>query len=563
MSDLNHRFVCGPNDLSWYTPFTPQSNFFLGLPRATQQLAQLGQKQIEFQRQVLTRFEGPQSLSAEFNYQMQCLERGVTGSLSDVQETIRYLEDSLNLNLTEIKVVLGQINDKLAEISYLTKYRRMTEAQELVLDGAKALSRGYFDEAEKRLKKAIDRKFACFPAHTNLGFVYLHEGKGEAAIEQFKIAVDYATDWAPDKPEVQINAMETLARAYYAVQGDGYQKAAEVSKVAQELRNLCKFYSPLSKYRHLVYCFLAWPWHRCKESGRKSEEIDARLADFRDEVFKFCLSHPNFFPIAVTDKDIDEVVRKQIAESYIAVAQSTYSKAVSCYEKVKPEVLKHDLNGTVEKKFPNQPNRWWEEIARRTKENLDALLERSVYVGELLQRHEYSASLSVLQLSSQIRTAFEILKELLALEFCLSQTKEDLEKAQREFENLKKRNEEKSKAVNLLLITIQIIIGAGFVGGVCGVFARSISKRPFVGLAVAVAAFIVFAIGTWVDRKDFFGEPRHSSEVKVVKWAEWRVEGLQVKVKKLSGEVRDKDEALRALIKELQETTTARSDILK
>jgi tetratricopeptide (TPR) repeat protein len=390
MSNLDQRFVYGSNDLAWYLPFTPQNDFFIGLPQKSGALLKLSQKQIELQQKTLTELSSSypdyHDALSEISRQVERLGYDVEHDLGNIENAITRLEKSLGLNLAEIRLVLGQINDNLAELSYLTKYKRRAEAGELVLDAVKAMSHGYFDEAEKRLRKAIDKKFSCFPAHTNLGFVYLHQRRGLMAIKHFKTAVDFASDWAPGEIMVQIGALETLARAYYALKR--YDEAFGAATDAQRLRESHGPQSPESEYRCSIYIIL-------DRYSRSSDDLEEVLKEHLFEIVKICAEHPAYFAIALTDKDL-EPFRPQLLNALERMTQAARERAKQKFQEIFPRSPQSVVESAArehiaEYSLQKTPQEMMQKLPENTRLALEKFQSAYTRIWELINHPDYSS----------------------------------------------------------------------------------------------------------------------------------------------------------------------------
>lgn len=489
---LVDRFAIGSNDISWHVPFTPQRDFFLGIPERQRHLVALAKQQVTVQKRVFGELE-KQNIENNFalneiGFQIENLADGIDHLGGRFEDTISFLEQSLVSELSEIKWVLGQLDKKLAEAIHLIKYPRNTEARELVEDGVVALSRGYFDDAQLCFKRALDKKVTDFQAHTNMGFVFLHKEDANHAIEHFRKAVDYAPESPHD--ETRIYAFETLARAYYATKD--FVSAQKVASKAIELRETQELESDNSEYRYATYCILSG-------NDRAGLAIIERL----------CREKPQYFAISSTDPDLKRN-QTELLQLLDQLAIGAYKEARGTFEEAKKFL--YDLEANT-KQFGD-----W--VLPERKE-----LQRSLSFSEqLLGCKTYSTSRQSNRISWLIQRVCGCGKHLPALRDKLRSLEENEKEAYKHFCEAKKKDEHacwsfKKKqdttaeggrytlriigytiAIAIMMLTVHMF-WRGLIQGFWKPFNQAMEENPITGLlqgilmVIGLPIFVGFVFG--------------------------------------------------------------------
>ena len=392
---LIHRYTFGSNDVSWYTPGTPQHAFLIGMPNNVRDLVKVNHQIVKNMQSIQGEIQKSSSLNVmalnEIGKQISNLQLSMSQGFSEMSDAIYHLEDELCINLSEIKWVLGQMDSKLAYLVHLIKFPRQTEASELVEDGVKAISTGNIDDAEACLLKAVEMKRTSFQAHMNLGFVYLHKNDANSAITHFKKAVDYSPE-----EEVRKFALENLARSYFA--------DMEFSK-AKEMMEQAGFYG---SYHYAVYLAL---------SGYVEKGISI--------IVGLCKSNPSYYAIAATDQDLNPI-RDELIKALDNLAKSENEKGKAIYKKAKEECEK-TLGGISEGN-------------RIHIEKEITLLQEALQSSEnWLNAQNYSDSVRAIKTCTAISSICPRLPELASIKSNVSEAGKDLEAKREEYGNAQAR----------------------------------------------------------------------------------------------------------------------------
>jgi len=409
---LVQRFAFGSNDISMYMPGTPRHAFFIGMPQRVEESNNLSRQMIAGQKAALSHLQRVHSdnLMAlnEIERQISSIGSTIEKGFSQMSDAIFHLEDVLCAELTEVKWILGQMDQKFAELIHLVKFPRETEARELIEDGVKALATGNLDDAERWLKRAVEMK-PLFQAHMNLAFVFMHEEDAERAIAHFKKAADYAPESEAD--EARILALESLARAYFAAEDFG--SARRVMDQALGLRRSSRKPSSHSNYRYATYCAL-------------TDDAEAAIS----LVITLCRKQPTYFAAAATDEDFAPV-RAQLMDALDELARSENAKARDALEQAERDLAASlsTLGASTEVQ---------EEV-----EKFRSVLNSS---RAWLDADNYSDSVRALAACEAVSELSALLPKLSRLRQELPQVRTEEEKAQKEYDKARERLEARNKA---------------------------------------------------------------------------------------------------------------------
>jgi tetratricopeptide (TPR) repeat protein len=341
---LAERFAFGSNLNRLSGTWGGEQAFFIEMPRNVEGLRRVNGEILESLERANDELgaQGRERRSAfgEITRQIDDIRDTLAGGFDEVSTAILRLEDVMAYQLSEIRMVLGQIDDHLGALVRLVKFPRETEAAELVGDGLKAMIAGNWDDAEACFTSAIQRKRTHFQAHANLAFVYLRLGMGDAAVNHFQKACDYVPDEC--EPQVKHLAHKNLARALFATYK--YEKAVAAIERSIAMLERPEDVDPQTRYAYVVYLALA--------GSTVKAMTELRL---------LCNNHPRFFAIAYIDKDL-EPLRVHVVDVLDDLASEECRLA-----KADLGETRHQLARVVGALSGRDPNRVEEEIAFLTK----------------------------------------------------------------------------------------------------------------------------------------------------------------------------------------------------
>lgn len=147
----------------------------------------------------------------------QTLEKGISRHGEDLYE----LQNTLRVELAEIRWMLWEQNQVLGQMLETLRKRRSAEATELVEQGLRNFRTGFYQEAVDRLSLALLHDNTDFEAYMNLGFAYIHMGNGALAAGSFHKAAVFAPT---DRPLAKAEALFCLGRTHYCL--DEFGQAA-------------------------------------------------------------------------------------------------------------------------------------------------------------------------------------------------------------------------------------------------------------------------------------------------------------------------------------------------
>jgi tetratricopeptide (TPR) repeat protein len=158
-------------------------------------------------------------------------------------------------NTAVLHEISGKITEKFNELIWLAqkqlegtekiydllRHSQTNEAVQLLEQGERNYTAGFYDDARERFEKALQFDNTLFPLHRNLGMILVHEEKFDQAEAHLKKALAFAKE-----KEANSLALIDLARFYNAkgdsgLAGSYYQQALATSKSPKLLYELAIF----------------------------------------------------------------------------------------------------------------------------------------------------------------------------------------------------------------------------------------------------------------------------------------------------------------------------------
>jgi len=310
-SSLVGRFIAGSNGGLVTPPFgvrftklSPSDN------RLVEQLhLSVLHAHSEIYNQIRTGFSLSTTLLASIGDYLDSLDKDINRGFETVTYAVEHLEESLCAELSQIRWVLGNIDEKLGTLIHLTAFPRETESREIIMDGLNFLSVGYLEDAEKCFRAALERKPWNFDGEYSLAFVYLANDQVDKSIDHFNRAVACAP--IGKDGALKIMSLESLARAYFA--GSDPERAMRTMEEALALRALQGTESARSNYLCAVYS---------ANAGNGSSALDT--------IIGLCRTNPRYIPLAATDADL-EPIREQLLIELDTLVQDARDAACTAY----------------------------------------------------------------------------------------------------------------------------------------------------------------------------------------------------------------------------------------
>lgn len=327
--------------------------------------------------------------------QQSCLEL-VDRLSDDFAQNLRLLEETLGAYLYEIKWVLAHIDDKLSAILKILQAPLGTKARELTIDGNRALSRGFFNEAKDCFSKALEHKPSDYWALTSLGFTLIDEGNISGAIDMFSKAAAYV----PSEATSEAHAFENLARAYF-IKGD-FNRAYDIGKRALTIREKGRCLTKTSQYIFAVYSFLS-----------------GNTKDGKPILSDLCVAESRYFLTFATDSDLAPV-KDEILEILNEMAKKEYER--TCLEKDRVAKLIETVVKPLHQKHTNELNEY------------DSILNGFRETCVLLDLRDYTHSYIASKLLSSIKRICDNATQLVSLRLELPKSRERLNNAKRKWE---------------------------------------------------------------------------------------------------------------------------------
>lgn len=280
---LFRKYLFGINNSNIFFT-TPEYDFFIGIPERQKKLVKLAQEQVKVQKELAQSIESSnlhvaneiKQFSENLDESILDLSANINQVGGNIVDSINNLENSILFEFREVRWLISQMSDHLAEVILILKNRRKFEANELLEQSLSNLKNGYYNEAKDRLLKALEYDNTDYQVHRNLGFVFLHDDNVDKTIEHFRKSVSFSPNnkW-------RIDSLLDLSRAYYAT--GNYDKSLEnldevfdISSQKQDILHDDEFARIL--YNYSVYSGLAGKIDLCLQ--KLDETISLRTSYF-------------------------------------------------------------------------------------------------------------------------------------------------------------------------------------------------------------------------------------------------------------------------------------------
>lgn len=232
--------------------FSPEADFFLGVPARQRELIALTKTQIALGREVAAALHGNTSeMMSVVRYELERQTEALTAAIGENADRIIFAIDDLagrvTAELVEIRWQLLQLQTTSEQILEVLKRPRSTEAQELLRQGIRNLVNDKLKQAEDTFKRALDLDNTDYQVLMNLSIVELRKGNAAQSVAYLRDALTL-----PENLDFNTRAdtLWALARVHYAEYD--YSLAAKLSK--ESLALVCP---PHRLFQYGAYLVLA------------------------------------------------------------------------------------------------------------------------------------------------------------------------------------------------------------------------------------------------------------------------------------------------------------------